>query len=234
YAELLREYIAENLTIKQVDFFNNVKIFSDAVVNNTIFILENTVPENNYQVKRFLHNGLFTEIQEINSLNQYEYKGKVFRQFVVNDNFADVTYLEDICYCSKAMVLHSESGEFKKDDLISQVETNIHIHKYIDGENLVREFTIDKIRYLEWGTSRVPNNISRATIPELYNYPKILFGMTSFPTYDRGIDERDGFYVPDSVRICVRWDDVYKVRRLEKEKRQMYELSKKRQKLLGD
>jgi hypothetical protein len=132
------------------------------------------------------------------------------------------------------MVLHSESGEFKKDDLISQVETNIHIHKYIDGENLVREFTIDKIRYLEWGTSRVPNNISRATIPELYNYPKILFGMTSFPTYDRGIDERDGFYVPDSVRICVRWDDVYKVRRLEKEKRQMYELSKKRQKLLGD
>ncbi|OBQ37963.1 MAG: hypothetical protein AN485_08530, partial [Anabaena sp. MDT14b] len=93
---------------------------------------------------------------------------------------------------------------------------------------------IDKIRYLEWGTSRVPNNISRATIPELYNYPKILFGMTSFPTYDRGIAEGDGFYVPDSVRICVRWDDVYKVKRLEKEKRQMYELSKKRQKLIGD
>lgn len=153
---------------------------------------------------------------------------------MVNDNFEDVTYLEDICYCSKAMVLHSESGEFKKDDLISDVETNIHIHKYVDGENLVREFAIDKIRYLEWGTSRVPNNISRATIPELYNYPKILFGMTSFPTYDRGIEERDGFYVPDSVRICVRWDDVYKVKRLEKEKRQMYELSKKRQKLLGD
>ena len=58
--------------------------------------------------------------------------------------------------------------------------------------------------------------------------------MTSFPTYDRGIIAGDGFYVPDSVRICVRWDDVYRVKRLEKEKRQMYELSKKRQKLLGD
>ncbi|PPJ64328.1 Eco57I restriction-modification methylase domain-containing protein [Cuspidothrix issatschenkoi] len=234
YAELLREYISENLTINQVDFFNNVRIFSDAVVNNTILFLEKIPPGYFHQVKRVLHSGSFAEIQEINPLNQSEYQGKVFRQFVGNDNFEDVTYLEDICYCSKAMVLHSESGEFKKDDLISEVQTNINIHKYIDGENLVREFAIDKIRYLEWGTSRVPDKISRVTIPELYNYPKILFGMTSFPTYDRGIIAGDGFYVPDSVRICIRWDDVYKVKRLEKEKRQMYELSKKRQKLLGD
>lgn len=238
YAELVREYIAENLTIKQVDFFNNVKIFSDAVVNNTIFILENIVPENNYQVKRFLHNGLFTEIQEIDPLNQYEYKGKVFRQFVVNDNFADVTYLEDICYCTVGMVLNADEtkvkGAFKKDVLLSSQLDKIHSKKYIDGENIIRELAIDNIRYLEWDTERVPGQIRRATIPELYNYPKILFGMTSFPTYDRGIIAGDGFYVPDSVRICVRWDDVYRVKRLEKEKRQMYELSKKRQKLLGD
>lgn len=234
YAELLREYISENLTINQVDFFNNVRIFSDAVVNNTILFLEKIPPGYFHKVKRVLHSGSFAEIQEINPLNQSEYQGKVFRQFVINDNFEDVTYLEDICYCSKAMVLHSESGEFKKDDLISEIQTNINIHKYIDGENLVREFAIDKIRYLEWGTSRVPDKISRVTIPELYNYPKILFGMTSFPTYDRGIIAGDGFYVPDSVRICIRWDDVYKIKRLEKEKRQMYELSKKRQKLLGD
>ncbi|MDB9303119.1 N-6 DNA methylase [Nodularia spumigena CS-591/12] len=234
YAELLREYIAENLSINQVDFFNNVRIFSDAVVNNTIVFLEKSTPESNCQVKRVLHSGEFSDIQEIEPLNQSECKGKVFRQFVMNDSFEDVTDLEDICYCSKAMVLHSEAKQFKKEDLISEVESSIHIYKYLDGENLVREFSVDKIRYLEWGTSRVPDKISRATIPELYNYPKILFGMTSFPTYDRGISEGDGFYVPDSVRICVRWDTVYGIKRLESERRQMYELSKKRQKLIGD
>jgi hypothetical protein len=238
YGELLREYIAKNLTINQVDFFNNVRIFSDAVVNNTVLFLEKIPPGDDHQVKRVLHTGSFTEIQEINPLNQSEYQGKVFRQFVVNDNFEDVTYLEDICYCTVGMVLNADEtkakGAFKKDILLSSQVDKIHSKKYIDGENIIRELAIDNIRYLEWDTERVPGQIRRATIPELYNYPKILFGMTSFPTYDRGIAEGDGFYVPDSVRICVRWDDVYKVKRLEKEKRQMYELSKKRQKLIGD
>jgi hypothetical protein len=238
YAELLREYIAKNLTINQVDFFNNVKIFADAVVNNTIFILENIDPQNEHQVTRVLHSGTFSQIQEINPLNQFEYQGKVFRQFVINDNFDDITYLEDICYCTVGMVLNADEtkakGAFKKDILLSSQVDKIHSKKYIDGENIIRELAIDNIRYLEWNTERVPGQIRRVTIPELYNYPKILFGMTSFPTYDRGILVGDGFYVPDSVRICVRWDDVYKVKRLEKEKRQMYELSKKRQKLLGD
>lgn len=35
--------------------------------------------------------------------------------------------------------------------------------------------------------------------------------MTSFPTYDRGIKQGDGFYVHDSVNICVRRDDVCQI-----------------------
>ena len=132
------------------------------------------------------------------------------------------------------MIITFYSGEPKKDDLLSEIKDTIHPQKYIDGENIIREFCLDKVRYLEWGTTRVPNQIRRATIPELYDLPKILFGMTSFPTYDRGLIEGDGFYVPDSVRICVRWDQVYSIKRLANEKRQMYEISKKRQKLLGD
>ncbi len=234
YAEILRNYIADNLTILQVDFFNNVKIFSDAVVNNTIFFLENKVLENTHQTQRFLHSDSFDNIEQLPSLNQQEYKANVFRQFVVNQTWENTIDLEDICYCTKAMVLHSEDKEFKKDDLISDAEDNIHSKKYVDGENIIREFAVNKIRYLEWNTARVPSKISRATIPELYDFSKILFGMTSFPTYDRGNKKGDGFYVPDSVRICVRWDDVYKVKRLKSESRQMYEISKKRQRLLGD
>lgn len=237
YAEILRNEIANKLTICQVDFFNNVQLFSDAVVNNTVFFLENNPPDQKHKTKRFLHIGSLEEITVLESLTQSKYRSKVFRQFVMTENFDNVIDLEDICYCSIGMVLNAdetiEKGAFKKADLLSEEYDEVHSKKYIDGENIIREFCIDKVRYLEWKTPRVPGQIRRATIPELYDYPKILFGMTSFPTYDRGLSSQDGFYVPDSVRICVRWDFVYKIKRLEEEKRQMYEVSKKRQRALG-
>lgn len=234
YAEKLREYLANSLTITQVDFINNIKIFADAVVNNTIFFLENTEPTDDHQTKRVLHTSTFGKPQALETLNQKEHSTKVFKQFTVTQALENVIDLEDICYCTKAMVMHSEKGAFIKEDLLSKIPSDIHPKKYIDGENLIREFAVDTVRYLEWNTERVPSQLSRITIPEIYDYPKILFGMTSFPTYDRGVTNNDGFYVPDSVRICVRWDDVYKIKRLADEPRQMYEYSKKYQRTLGD
>jgi hypothetical protein len=234
YAELLREFIVERTTVMQVDFFNRVRIFTDAVVNNTIFFLENTPPSITSNVKRVLHKETFEELEELETLSQELHKAKVFRQFVATEVLENVIDLEEICYCTKAMVLHAENGSFKKEDLISNTLTKKHTKKYLDGENLIREFTVDKLRYLEWNTPRVPNQISRKTIIELYDLPKILVGMTSHFTYDRGVEEGDGFYVPHSVYIAVRWDLAGKIKRLENEPRQMYELSKKQQRLLGD
>lgn len=234
YAEKLRDYLANSLTITQVDFLNNIKLFPDAVVHNTIFFLKNVEPSDSHQTKRLLHASSFDKVENLESLAQSEHTAKVFKQFTVTNTFENITDLEDICYCSKAMVLHSEQGEFRKDDLLSDTPTDINLKKYLDGENIIAEFSVDKIRYLEWNTERVPSKVSRITIPELYDLPKILFGMTSFPTYDRGVIAGDGFYVPDSVRICVKWEDIYKIKRLEDEPRQMYEFSKKYQRTLGD
>ncbi|MFM6451258.1 MAG: Eco57I restriction-modification methylase domain-containing protein, partial [Planktothrix sp.] len=234
YAELLRNFVAENLKIIQVDFFNNVRLFTDAMVNNTIFFLENVKPEASNQVQRVLHTNTLEQIEPLEPLSQQNYQGQVFRQFINTHNLENVIDLEKICYCTKAMVLHSESGLFKKDDLLSLSSSKEHTKKYIDGENIIRNFAIDKIRYLEWGTERVPSQVSRVTIPELYDYPKILFGMTSYPTYDRGLSHGDGFYVPDSVRFCIKWDTVFQIKRLANERRQMYEFSKKQQRILGE
>lgn len=238
YAELLRDFLVKRTTVLQVDFFNRVRLFSDAVVNNTIFFLDNIPPPDDSSVKRVLHKETLEEVEELETLNQESYGAKVFRQFVVTEVLEDVIDLEEICYCTVGMILNADEtktkGAFKKSDLLTQHSDQIHCKQYVDGENIIRELAIDRIRYLEWGTERVPNQIRRATIPELYDEPKILFGMTSYPTYDRGIAEGDGFYVPDSIRICVPWHSVCKVKRLENEKRQMYELSKKRQRLMGD
>jgi len=238
YAELLREFIVKQTTVTQVDFFNRVRLFTDAVVNNTIFFLENTPPSVTSTVKRILHKEIFEEVEELEALSQELYKGKVFRQFVDTEVLEDVIDLEEICYCTVGMVLNADEtkakGAFKKYELLSNSLDTIHTQKYLDGENLIREFGIDTIRYLEWGTERVPHQIRRATITELYDYPKILFGMTSYPSYDRGLEGGDGFYVPDSVRICISWDSICAIQHLENEPRQMYELSKKQQRLLGD
>ena len=232
YAELLRNFLARRTNILQVDFFNGVSLFTDAVVNNTVFFLDNVEPDAYLLVRRVLHTGTFGNIEELENLSQEVYGAKVFRQFVATETLEDVIDIEEICYVTKAMVLHAENKAFKKEDLISLSPTKIHIKKYLDGENLIREFAVDKLRYLEWNTSRVPHQISRKTIPELYDLPKILIGMTSYSIYDRGVVEGDGFYVPDSVRVCVRWDFIYEIERLEYESRQMYELSKKQQQLL--
>ena len=238
YAEKLREHLVENLIITQVDFLNNIKLFSDAVVNNTIFFLENSQPSATFVTQRLLHRDIFKQIEVMSSLSQHEQGVKVFKQFSVTQSFDNILDLEEICYCSIGMVLNANEktaqGEFTKDDLLSQHQDSIHCKKYLDGENFTSEFAIDNLRFLEWDTERVPSKIRRVTIPELYDLPKILFGMTSFPTYDRGMNQGEGFYVPDSVRICVRWDDVYAIKRLENEARQMYEFSKKYQRQLGD
>ena len=238
YAELLRDFLIKRTTVLQVDFFNRVRLFTDAVVNNTIFFLNNIPPHDDSSVKRVLHKETFDKIEELETLNQESHGAKVFRQFVVTEVLEDIIDLEEICYCTVGMILNADEtqtkGAFKKSDLLAENSDQIHCKQYLDGENMIRELAIDKVRYLEWGTTRVPDQIRRATIPELYDYPKILFGMTSYPTYDRGREAGDGFYVPDSVRICVRWDSVSRIKRLENQPRQMYELSKKRQRLMGD
>lgn len=58
------------------------------------------------------------------------------------------------------MVLNADEkiakGLFKKDDLLSNQPDATHCKNYLNGENITREFSVDIIKYLEWGTSRVP------------------------------------------------------------------------------
>ncbi|WP_287129658.1 class I SAM-dependent DNA methyltransferase [Candidatus Cyanaurora vandensis] len=238
YGTKIREYITQYLTVLQIDYFSKVFLFSDAAVSNTIFFIKNLPPDQSVLVKRLLHIQTLEQTRELESLCQIEYGPDVFRQFVTTQLLENTIDLEDICYCTVGMVLNSDENlskvKFKKDDLLNSMPTNIFTKKYLDGENLTREFSVDQTRYLEWGTQRCPAQIRRVTIPELYDLPKILFGMTSYPTFDRGAIEGDGFYVPDSVRFCVRWDAVIGITRLKTAKRQMYELSKKRQKGLEE
>ena len=62
-------------------------------------------------------------------------------------------------------------GEFKKEDLISNVKDNIPRRKYIEAKD-IEKYKINRIRYLEYGTERSPEKFTRPTFDELYNHNK--------------------------------------------------------------
>lgn len=202
YGKLSRNMLIQNTKIQQINFFPNIDLF-ESKVHNCIFIIEKNKPEKEYKIKRFKHtNDKFTGILELPQLNQLEHKENIFRleyepSFPIS--FTQTIPLGEICYVSKGMVLNSDEkkykGEFKKEDLISDKQDNIHIRPYVEGKD-IENYNIKRIRYLEWNTYRVPNKISRPTFPELYNNEKLLRGRTSGAIYDK-----DNLVCNDSIYV---------------------------------
>lgn len=71
------------------------------------------------------------------------------------------------------MPMKKSEGEFVKADLISPICDDIHSKKYIEGKD-IEPYHIKRIRFLEWGTKRCPNELSRPTFPQLYTNEKLL------------------------------------------------------------
>ena len=106
------------------------------------------------------------------------------------------------------MVLNADEktakGKFKKEDLISEVQDDIHPRKYIEAKDCDRYF-INRIRYLEYGTKRCPTKLSRPTFMELYLIPKILVNKLGKlkVTFDN-----ENILSDQSNRLCVLWKDL--------------------------
>jgi adenine-specific DNA-methyltransferase len=114
--------------------------------------------------------------------------------------------LGEICYLSVGLVLQSEEkqyqGEFIKDDLISERKDSIHSKPYIEAK-WTSKYTIEKIKFLEWNTDRVPKKIRRPTFPELYMPEKIMMGGMTGAIYDD-----TGLLCNHSCFVSVLWKDL--------------------------
>jgi len=85
---------------------------------------------------------------------------------------------------------------------MSESKDKIHKQPYVEGKDLGNYF-INRIRYLEWGTARVPKKLVRPTFPELYNSPKIMRGRVT-----GGIYNESGLLCNDSIVVFVRFIDL--------------------------
>ena len=206
YGEKSREMLYQEMTFIQIDFFERVRLFADAAVNNVIFIAENKSPNPETILSRFWHNdgdNLINFLKQ-DQVNQIELGEKIFRQQSVDIDISQTIPLDEIVYISEGMNLASHDkkypGEFTKDDLISETQDESHPVRYIEGKD-IGTYQINKIRYLEYGENlRAPSRIRRPTFPEMYEYEHIVVGHTSGATI---VDA--GFFNPHSVRILLPW-----------------------------
>jgi len=206
YAEKSREMLCREITFTQIDFFEGVRLFADAAVNNVIFIAENKSPTTEISLRRFWHNDgdnlkKFTKQDQIEQLELGE---QIFRQKSVSIDLSNTILLDEIVYISEGMNLASHDkkypSEFTKDDLISEDQDELHPVRYIEGKD-IGTYQISQVRYLEYGENlRAPSKIRRPTFPELYSQVHIVVGKTSGITI-----AESGIYNSESVRVLISW-----------------------------
>ena len=125
---------------------------------------------------------------------------------------ADMHVLGDYCYISVGMVLNADEkvakGEFSKEDLISKIKDEIHCREYIEAKD-VGKYKINRIRYLEYNTKRVPNKIRRPTFRELYDAPKLV--MNCLGTINSTVDFDVHFLHNHSIYCGILWKDLHGV-----------------------
>lgn len=207
YAFKLLYLIQQEYFIVSIDYFEDMQVFEAGVIPVVLHICKDPI---NQPVRKIIRNGSFKNV-----LSEQEYKSEDFkilgRLAFKKDYHAinikiPIVNLRDICYMSVGMVINADEkkakGEFTKDDLISDVKTNIHIKRYIEGKD-IEKYQVNRSRYLEWNTSRVPKKLRRPTFPNLYDRPKIMRGRVT-----EGIYDDSGLVCNDSIVLFVRFTDL--------------------------
>jgi len=156
YANKMRKTIKSEFRIHQVDYFPDIYIFEGVGVHNIILLIQNTKPNlpiNKVKHLDLLGNILVKEIKEIESVfSDFDHQHLNFEK----DNFYN---LGDIFFISVGLVLNADEkqckGEFVKKDLLSDIQTEIHKRKIIEGGN-VENYLVNGFKFVEWDTARVP------------------------------------------------------------------------------
>ena len=213
YAKKLREFIIGECNMFELVDLNGTKIFDNATVSSCIpFVKRSKKNDNKIIVSHIYDNEIivkdyFKTIEELvpDKKTSLWYVEENARN---TDRFKKMHILGDYCYVSKGMVLYSEEGLFANKDLVSNTPDTIHCRKYIEAKDIDR-YEIQRIRYIEYDTDRVPDKVSRPTFRELYDAPKLITNCLGELKVTVDID--DHFICQQGLRLAVLWKDIKSV-----------------------
>lgn len=212
YAKQLRRMIVEN-DLFELANLNGTKVFDEATVSNCIPFVKKSAAtgktwiskiDDNMKISRAFSQLYSDLIQDTDTFiwNVTEEKRETNRH-------ADMHVLGDFCYISYGLRPNSDEktakGEFKKEDLISEVQDNIPRRKYIEAKD-IEKYKINRVRYLEYGTYRSPAKLTRPTFNELYEPNKLMFNVLGELT---GTIDKDKLVHNHSLIACVLWKDLH-------------------------
>lgn len=207
YGIKLLDWIQKNFYVASIDYFEDSKIFENVGVVPIILTIQKT--DKRRETRKIIRRGEFGNIVSDIKIRPKDFLKmgvNAFRKTSEKFEFKGIINLGDICYLSKGMVINADEvsakGEFAKDDLIALNRDRLHPKSYIEGK-MIDRYSVNKIKYLEWQTDRVPSKISRKTFPELYDKPKILRGRVT-----GGIFDNTGIVCNDSIVVFVRFCDL--------------------------
>lgn len=211
YAKLSRKMLTDDYLLYGLADFCGIRLFPDAIVENCIPFVQKTPTINQTTIYK---GGKDKKVHDTfcvphSHLIQDE-KTQVWNltEEKRENRHADMYVLGDFCYITKGMVLHSEEGEFTKDDLISETKDDVHCKQYIEGKD-IEKWCLERVRYLEYGTERCPKKVSRPTFEELYTNRKLLInGLGEMKCH---IDLNAEYYCEQQVRVALLWKDLINV-----------------------
>ena len=214
YAKLMRKTIIEKYNIEELIDLSTEKIFKDATVENIIPIISKSNKKEEIPIYHLKNSKIcYSHITNSNDLilNKNSMIWNLKKPIKLKNDFSKMKQLGEYCFISVGMVLNANEklakGEFKKEDLISEFESEIHNKPYIEGKN-IDKYRINKIRFLEWDTERVPSKIRRPTFEELYSSEKLLINKLGTI---RAIYDDNKLFCDQTLRILVLWKDLKEV-----------------------
>ena len=214
YAKMMRKKIFENYCLEEIIDLSSEKIFKDATIKNIIPIISKSAKNETISIYTIKNSKIdYSHDKNINDLiiNEKSMIWDLTETIKLNADFSKMNQLGEYCFISKGMVLNADEkkakGEFKKKDLISNFQSEIHNKAYIEGKN-IEKYKINNIRFLEWDTDRVPSKISRPTFKEPYLSEKILINKLGAI---RAIYDNNKLFCDQTLRILVLWKDLKEV-----------------------
>ena len=217
YAFSMRRLILENYNLLEIVDLKGTKVFEHATVTNCIPIIRKETPKNTVAISHVNGeqniNHVFEKpvaelvIDEKNGVWNLEEKQ-------LNSNrHADMHVLGDFCYIIKGACCNSDEkiakGLFKKADLISNIQDEIHTRKYIAGKSIGRYF-IKRHQFIEYGTKRSPAKWQRPKFAQFFMLPRLFTNILGKMVAT--LDVENEFINDDTTIGLVLWKDIKKVK----------------------
>lgn len=213
YAKLTRQMLTSEQNIFEIADFYGTKIFADAVVESCILLATKENHKGQINISHIKEgNTINIDYTRTTSELIQDEKTQVWNtseNFQNSNRHANMNVLGDFCYVSYGIAPTSDEkiakGEFVKEDLISDTQDEIHCRKYIEGKD-IEKYLIKRIKYLEWGTERVPSKLRRQTFPEFYEHPKVFCNRLG--NLKATIDFENNYLHNDSLISFVLWKSL--------------------------